>query len=566
MAIPSIYINLEDDVSKITTRLARQTAKQAVLVCPKKCFLFSDPLNLKLLKEQTDLLGKELFVLTMDEKGQQYAEEAGFQLKFLPKVNSAKTFSDVKVPKRPAQEAPVEAVPAEPGILAAAVQGIKDTARRIVPAAILESKVIEKQPLIPESQQDAPLQASETFFPDEIRKDYEAPKVKSRMPKIIMAVVAVSLILILLLFFVVLPKATVVVYAKREPVTRDMDVSASGQLKAIDTAKLAIPATPVSEAVIATDKFQSQGKKQIGNRATGTVRIYNFTKQPINLKSATTILSIGGKNYNFISDISGLKPTTYKNAQTKEVNQASLAAPLEVIAAEGGEDYNLPAGTRVEITNQVFGSNPQLLYAKTDSEIKGGTTRYLSVISQEDAALAKTQLEQKALAQVREKLSATGLVLPDKAFAFESEEFAPDNPIGTEAPVFQGALQIKVTGLAFKKTDLSDLITKRINETLAANKTLQVKNPENTVYTVKSLDMANQLLVLAVHFEGQAIYNLNLPYIAPELVGKTQNQVNEILRSKAEIDRVDITLAPAWQKNFPFFAGKINVSISQDQP
>src|SRR6266700_2548715 len=101
MSIPSIYINLEDDVSKIVTRLKHQFAKQVVLVCPKRSFLFSDSVNLKLLKKQTDLLGKEVFILTMDEKGQMYAKDAGFQLKFLPKAGGTRALSDIKFSKKP---------------------------------------------------------------------------------------------------------------------------------------------------------------------------------------------------------------------------------------------------------------------------------------------------------------------------------------------------------------------------------------------------------------------------------------------------------------------------------
>lgn len=534
------------------------------MVCPKRCFLFSDALNLRLLKEQTDALGKELFILTMDEKGQAYAKDAGFQLKFLPKVNSAKAFSDVKLPQRPvlAESQPV----VEQGILAAAVQGIKETAKKFVPTMTPEIKIQEDVPSDNLETALPDVKTTDTFFPDEIRQDYVQPKAKSHMSKIITSTVVISLILILLLVFVILPKASVVVFARREPITRDMEISMSGNIKEIDTAKLAIPATLVDETVIVTDKFQSQGKKQVGNKAAGTVKVYNFTKLPLNLKDSTTILSVAGKNYILAASISALKPTTYKNAQTKEVDEASLDGSIQIISENGGEDYNLPAGTRLEITNQVLGSKPQLVYAKTDSEITGGTTRYLSVISQEDAVAAQTRLEQKALDQTREKLSELGLVLADKAFAFSGQEFSTDNPIGTESPFFQGAMQTKINGLAFKKTDLENLISQRINQTLASNKTLQIKSPDQTVYTIKSLDQTNQLAVLEAHFEGQAVYNIDLPNIAPELVGKTQSQVNEILRSKAEIDRVDIILAPSWQKNFPLFSSKINVSISQEQP
>jgi hypothetical protein len=61
------------------------------------------------------------------------------------------------------------------------------------------------------------------------------------------------------------------------------------------------------------------------------------------------------------------------------------------------------------------------------------------------------------------------------------------------------------------------------------------------------------------------LFNIDLKNVSAELVGKSLNDVNEILRSKAEIERVDITLAPVWQKNFPLFASKIKIIVGQDQ-
>src|SRR3990167_6766132 len=87
--IRSIYLNLEDDIPKITARLKRERADEVVLVFPKKSFIFSDSINLRLLKKQVDLLGKKVHILTMDEMGQAYAKEAGFNLKFLPRARPA---------------------------------------------------------------------------------------------------------------------------------------------------------------------------------------------------------------------------------------------------------------------------------------------------------------------------------------------------------------------------------------------------------------------------------------------------------------------------------------------
>jgi hypothetical protein len=573
MAIPSVYINLEDDVSKIVIRLKHQSSPQVVLVCPKRCFLFSDSINLKLLKKQADLLGKELFILTMDEKGQGFAQDAGFELKYLPKSSPAKAFSDVRLPVRPEAPAikPIEAdvepeasVTRNPFVTAAV--GIKNIAQKIIPPKISTS---EPEPIIPPPTTniwEPKVEVKETLYPpvDEIRESGAEGTKKSHTGKMVTGIAAVSLIIVLLLALVVLPKATVVVYPKTEAVTRDMQISVSENAKTADPINLVLPGTAVSETVAVSDKFQSQGKTQVGNKATGTVKIYNFTKLPINLKSATTVLSVGGKTYNLVSDVADLKPTLYSNARTKEVDTSSLSSSVDIIAANGGDDSNLPQGTRLEISNQVFGSRPLLLYAVADSEITGGTTRYLSVIDQSDLDSAKTQLQSEALKQVTDKLGSSGQVLPDGAYMENLSQFTTDNPVGSQTPSFTASLQAVITGVAFNRNDLDNLIFQRIGQTLDMDKTLQQISPDQVSYKAQNLDVNSGLVVLQTHYQGQAVYNVDLRNITPQLVGKSQSQVNQILQSKAAIDRVDITLAPSWQKYFPLFAGKIQVSTGTE--
>lgn len=570
--IPSVYLNLEDDVSKIVARLKHINQPQAILVCPKRCLLLSDSINLRLLKKQTDLLGKEVFILTMDERGQAYAKEAGFSLKFFPKTRGSAAMSDVKRPQKQAaleQTAPALERQKQAGALSGAVDEIKHIAKKFIPAVVQSSKSAFEPNLWP-AEADSKAQrllVTDSVFPDDIQSsDRQLPEPAPRSGKLITGFVALSLIIILALVFVVLPKARVVVYARTEPVTRDMEITMGANINSIDPSKLIIPAVKVDETVNLGDAFQSQGKQQVGNKASGSIQIYNFTRLPINLKAATTVLTVGSKTYVLAADVSGMRPTAYKNQKTKEVDPASLGDPVQIMASSGGEDYNLPAGTRMEITNQVFGSRPLVLYAKTVSEISGGTTRYLSVISQDDISKAQSALQDRALAQIRQKLGASQLLLPDTSYSFTVSQFTTDNPVGAQTPSFQASLQAKLSGLAFKQDDLKSVIFQRIKQTLDTNKTLLPKQDNSTGIKVKNYDAINQLAVLSVHFEGLAVFDVNLPDISGMLVGKSQSQANEILRSQAEIDKVEITLAPAWQKNFPLFARQIQVVVATTTP
>jgi hypothetical protein len=595
MAIPSIYINLEDDVQEIAARLKRTTAKQMVLVCPKRCFLFSDSENLVVLKKQADLLDKEVFILTMDERGQQYAKEAGFGLKFLPKVPNAKSISDIRpLPKKPQNlkrdervterqgsliepvmnNAPLpeivqqEEEPQQPADIPKEPAQAQEPEEQPKEANIESPKVLISEIKMPEPAESKPevaLAASDTIFPPDFEKQMEEEKSKSRSHKILAGFTALCLVLALVLIFIVLPQATVIVFPKTEPVTRDMQISIGTGIKQPDTANLELPATAVSQTVTVSGQFDSQGQKEVGNQAEGTVQIYNFTGVPISLKTQTTTLTAGDNTYDLVANVTGLKPTTYTNAQTKEVNQNSLGASYQIIASQGGDNYNMPAGTRLEITNQVFGSRPLYLYAKTSSEISGGTTRYLSIISQSDVSAAEAQLQSQVISQIRQQLKSQGLAMPDGAYNVSVTSFTTNSPIGAETPVFSADLTAQVSGLAFSETDLKNMVLGRISQTLATNKTLQSPGQNQPEYQIQSWDANNQMAILSVHFEGQEVFNLSLAGIPQQLTGKTESQVNEILQSNEAIDKVEITLAPSWQRNFPLFASKIKVSLSPFQ-
>lgn len=591
--IVSIYISLEDDVSRIAARLKKEKHSDIVLVCPKRCLLFADSINLKLLKKQADLLGKQVSILTMDEKGQQFAQQAGFELKTLPKPGKSGGIFDIK----PAAQKPVPSqAPPEvrgtpegqvSGPIASTVRGIKKAAMHLAasaPAVFKEShesetKILEKTlpPALPalsklKGMPEEPLTRIGVRVKD-IHNEKKAENENVRKSagnvkyaqRVVAGLIALSLLAILGAVFFVLPRATVAVFPRTEPITRDIiDITANTKTTEPDPQALILPAQKVSETLELTSKFQAQGKREVGNKAAGAVRLYNFSQQPLNLKAATTILSVGNKTYRLVNDIQGLKVTKYKDLKTKEVDESSLDEPVEVVADQGGEEYNLPAGVRMEVTNQVFGSKPQFLFGRTEKAVMGGTSRFISLVTQQDIDASRTALGDQLLKMINDKLISSGLQMLEKAYAVEVLQFSTDKPVNTESPSFTATLKAKITGLAIKPEHLSSLVNDRISQTLSANKSLE-STSQMPDYKLKTVDLAAEQASISVHYEGRAVMNMNLNNITTELVGKNRRQAAEILRSKAEVDRIDITLAPSWQKNFPYLKSKINVYIEREK-
>ncbi len=558
--IPSIYINLEDDVAKIVARIKKEKASELVLVCPKRCFLFNDSINLRLLKKQVDMLSKKVFILTMDERGQTYAKEAGFELKHLPKTSSSNRFSDIGTRPKPVVAAALESKSLASVKKTKVISKVKAKKTEVV--AEREPENLTESQNVSEAEAFSGYKTQENLFPKELESNYKAKQSKKRFYRSVWAFAVASVLVVLAVVFLVLPQAEVVVYRKQQALTRNLVVSATAQASEVNVSSMIIPVEKVNQTLQAESKFQSQGKKEVGNKASGSVVLYNFTNSPINLRAKTTILKLNNKNYFLKADVLQLKPTKYKNAKTREIDENSLSAAFEIEAENGGEGYNVPAGTRLEISNQIFGSNPQLLYAKASTAVTGGTSRYLSYISDEDINLAKQQLRQLMLENLNKELSAQGLKVEDKAFQLSSEQYVFDHPAGTEIPNFAGKITAELSALAYKKSDLENVALKRVEESLASQGDIEVKLNSEIKAEIKSVDILNQLMILDAHFDGVAIASSKpLEGLAHKLKGKNQATAAELIKNTAQVEKVEITLTPGWQSYLPFIDQNIKVSI-----
>ena len=543
--LKTLYFNIEDDLRKVVTRLKREQADRVVLVFPKQSYLFADGVNLKMLKKQTDLLGIDAAILTMDERGQVYAKDAGFELRQLPTANRNSGMGDIKAarPEATGQEVVMPRLedgeePKTISVRKAQVKTVKSPSKHVVPN----------------------VQIQDTIFPDlglasSKNSHIRLPKNKRRK-RIIIGSVAAALLLIVLLTTLVLPSATIIVYAKTEPVARDIELSMTTETREPNATKLIMPASVVEKTVALSEKFTSTGKKEVGSKAGGRVRIFSLAKLPLNLKADTTTLTYvkTDRRYVFTSDVNSVKPISQD--KLSDPNAGHLA---DIVATEGGETFNIPSGARLEITNQVFGSQPQFLYAVTEGEMTGGNSRFLSVVSEGDVQAAQKSLTDSFMEQIQTELRGQGLIMPDKAYTLETTAFTTDKPTGTESPNFSASATLRVKGLAFKGEVLNALLRDRISELLPSNKHLQSSEHDSVTYRLKTIDIPAGQASLMAHFESNAVFKLDLAGLASGITGKSKEQASELLLSKSEVNRVDIVLSPAWQNTLPRLTAKIKI-------
>ncbi len=564
----TIYLNLEDDVAKTVAKIKAYRGEEVVLVIPKDSYLLGDSINLRLLKKQVDLLRTKVSVLTMDITGKMYAREAGFPLKRLPRVAPSKSFSDVRPsggtkifsPHEVEEDVELEpALPPRKKIVRKAAP-IVAAAASVAAPRVNSAKVYKSQRQVAADNlpsdwlteaKDKTRPLSENIYMPPESGAKQLPRRRSYM-KWLMGFVAVALIAVLVLVLVVLPAATVTIYAKAQSVSRDLEVVINSNASGVDPSRLTLPATAVSETKQVSQSFNVNGKKEVGAKAQGRVAIYNLTGSPLNLRAATTALTVGSRTYYFTGDQNGIVAL---ESATSDQN----ATTADIIAGEGGEDFNLPAGTRVEINNQAFGSQPQRLYAKTVTQVIGGSSRFISVISTEDITGSQTALIRNAVDEINRGLGDRKLV--DGAYAVELQNFTTDKPEGTETTTFNASATVVVRGLAFNESDMREMVRGRLLQTLGDDKTLQDPANDVMVNKIGKLDFEAGLMQLSLHYESKALPTIDQNALASQLAAKSQKEAEDLLLENPDIEKVDIKLAPSWQTDFPRISSKIKVEV-----
>src|SRR3989344_5158626 len=489
-----IKLNKSDDIVSVVKQIRKIKDREVIFELEKGSTLLRSSDNLKLMKSTGEAMGKKILVTTDDEVGRVLAKKAGV-------LNSA---IEVKMPKG--------------GSLMRTSQDIKvrfsDIASR--PIRSVQNQ-IETMPL------PSVVKAVKTA----------SQRVSSKLTK----TVIISLIVLVAVFLalaVLLPRANIEVYARSEPITRDLEITVDKTATNADPVKLTVPAILINQEVSKTKNFETSGINPVGTNASGEVVIYNNTSFTLPLKAATTTLLVDGKKYFFTKDQSGIRPNAASN-------------PVSIVAELPGEAYNLLPNQKFEIINTALGNRD--VYGMNPKTISGGAAIKTKVLSQKDLDEAREILIGEILKQLETDLSdqrGVAVKIPRNGITLDVLADAANQNVGDETESFDMTLIIKVAGVGFSEDDIKSVAVAKIQEVLSADKYLLDEASKQVVAAYKTVDIQNGRGVLTVHFETVASYQVDSSNLTKILAGKTESEIKEIMLSKPEEDDVKVEFWPSW--------------------
>lgn len=382
--------------------------------------------------------------------------------------------------------------------------------------------------------------------------------------------IAIAMLLVVALIglglFLYLPRATLIVKARTEPVTRSFEIRVDENIsspQSQNSTALAVPGKIIEHETSGQQNFPATGAKNMGKQASGFVLIYNFSKTTLILKKDTTALTANGRTYRFTQDVSGIRPTARIGLEDEEIDPTSLIPPVPVVADGPGEEYNLVKNARLEIQNEAFGSQPQKLYAIAADGISGGTTSIVKFISQSDIDKSFQSLAGPLLEKARAESASqnSGSVILSNALSQQILEQTASLAAGTDADEFESRMRVKIRALAFAEDDVKAMVRQIVERLLPPKKILSEKN-SRLDYSFLSINLGEGAGVLGAHFQGQIVYRLDEKEILEQVRAKSAEEIREIILSQPEVDSLEVQFSPFWVKRAPKLRSQIKVTAS----
>lgn len=346
-------------------------------------------------------------------------------------------------------------------------------------------------------------------------------------------------------------KATITLHIQTKAVDKSEDVTFSPN-SPNDFSQAILSAKQVEAELEGSVSTNATGKKEIGDKAKGTLTLYNKNESKKVIPSGTIIKS--STNIEFVTD----KEASVASASGDISGTKAGTGQVSVTAKELGTQANLPSNTEFSVNGY---SN---VAGKNDTAFSGGTKKEVTVVAKKDAdklllELPKS-LAEKAREELRTQISDEEEVLP----TFTTQEIIKkkfDNDVDDEAKKVTLNGTVSYSVLAYSKKDLLNLAQTILKD--QSTNDLSISSDDIKVDiedVVMNKDEASATLVI----NGGLIPTINKEDLAKNLSGKSFKDATGIVGDIPQITNAEIVLSPnipLLPKILPRISKNITINI-----
>ncbi|NBU33146.1 hypothetical protein EB118_01445 [bacterium] len=531
MAKQTIYVDQDDEITAVIGKIKQSTNKVIAVVLPAHTGVFTSTINLKLIKKAEDTYKKSIVLITSSPAIVAAAGAAG--------LHTAKNLTSKPVLHK--ATSPLLTVVAsvdleEPG----------DTPPDTDKVGVNDNDVIQLDNTVKEPKQKG----------DSFNKKLKVPNFNSFRLKVVLGS---SLLVVVVVFWIfaafVLPKATITLKTDVSSIDSVLQLQATTNVKDFDASKPILPATIQETKKSDTEKVAATGKKDIGTKATGDMTLVNCTDVSVLVPAGTSFTNSG---YSFALDESITVPGSdfFSNGNCKKNGKAIST----VTAQKAGGESNLTAG-------RDYVSSFATTITGVGGAMGGGTSKLVTVVSEEDITAAKAKLAGKsktaAQSELITMLEQSGLFALTETLSEGTPKITTSAEVDAEVADVVVTQETTYTMLAVSKTDIQNLLEADIKSKISDNKLKILNNgldKKQILITEKKSPSDQKLQITAIATVGP---DIDTSGIANEVVGMSRGDIQALLLQRSGVKDVVVRYDPFWVTKTPKKASKINVVVEQ---
>ncbi|MFZ3010182.1 MAG: hypothetical protein WA030_04185 [Candidatus Microsaccharimonas sp.] len=555
-----IYIDVDDDVTAIIGKIKKAKEKVVALVPPKRAGALQSAVNLRLLDRMAKADKKHLVLITNNQALMALAANS--------KIPVAKNLqSKPELPEIPAlavddDDDIIDGSDLPVGDHAATVK-VSDNTRTDSRSDAIESLDIDGEKTTTAGAVGVSHGVSKRVAA--ARSKVKIPDFNSFRKRLALIILGgAGLIALLIWMFVFAPAATIVITAKTSPAPVSATVKLGGTA-ATDFKTGVLKSVFQQEKKDVLIDFDATGTGTVGEKATGTVTIYNCDG-PAFTVAANTIFAASGKQ--FVSTASVSVDALSGSASTCRNNSSHPGAgtgTVNIVATAVGDEYNL--SSRSYSVDGIGGD----IYA-VGSDTIGGSSRQVKIVSSDDIERAKGQLigqstdaSKKALA----KKFVNGEKVIDSSFTVDRAEAVSVPAVNAEAPA-SGKAKLTIattyTLYAVPKADLESYLSSSITAQLDNQASQKIYNTGIDKATLSNFRKEGDVLTATVTSTGQVGPKIDEDSIKEKVKGKIYGEVQSTIEAIDGVQDVNVLFSFPWVRSVPGDTNKIQIEFKlQDE-
>lgn len=588
-----IYIEPEDDITDIITKIENSKEKIVALVPPKKAGVFRSIVNIKLITKAGVNAEKVVVLVTTDPSIVKLAAVTKLPITknlrsapIVPKVDEVEkieaTMAETIVDEVDEKEAEAETEE---------VEALEDEAKPEEKKADKEEQIDDEEVEETKGGKEDKDDEKDKKKDDESDKEAEkkednkkekadkAKKAKSTSSnpfiawvqnhKILLICSGIGLIILILVLIwanAIAPAVTIDVVIRTTTANFSENVTFTNQLAEEDISKGLFYLEEKKVETKVEETFEATGKKNVGEKASGNIVVYTYFRNEGALAiDKGTIFANDGKSY--ISTEAGTLSWDGKDPKSCDNNGSAtivtsgclVSARVPVVAENSGSAYNLAASNTGWSTVANIG-------VYTDSAISGGTDETITVVQQSDI--------DATLKKIEEKLSAEAETNKEKLFEeLDESDFIIESSF---KQTVGDAVSVPAVGEPVKEGEKPKLSV----------------TTTSTIYVIDDVKVGEFIKEKAKLTEGYKIYEMNDPFIenfaktdagyvgklktsyvsGPEVTAKDVVETvkgkglgtgrDDLTKAYSGISKVTTEVSFPWVTAFPNDEEKITVNIT----